>query len=422
MPANLIECRWGKIRMFVADVHTDSGRTQVVHELSSGDEHPVQDRGLRVRRVKVKVQFDDFPGQLPPVEAALALEKAKNTGQTAIFQHPLLGRYLASIAEYNSTIDENSVISAEAEFIQEAPDIAVTPTGAASSGTSGEASVTAAAAALDGELAKTGQLKMSAATLNAIAAPLAGGPGLLASIRSSISNARGTLDLSVATASTLATGIANSARDAADSLSAEASTIIGTPTTVGFAFGGARASLTALGLSAAEAARQLAQRVPSTPGNTAVTLAMAASAESSTGSFAATTIDARVAIAGWNNGDVPTRQIMIDAARISNNIAVMIEVGGFEHDLALWPAFKAAIMLGDAVRDAAIAATSDTPAVFAMRIVERTALLPLAARIYGGAQAQDRAAQIATLNDIPTPAWLPPGDYLLPVRPAPAPF
>jgi cell division septum initiation protein DivIVA len=418
MVTDLIECRWGKIRMFVGEVHTDSGRTQVVHELSSGDEHPVQDRGLRIRRTRVKIQFDDFPGQLSPVDAALALERAKNTGQTAIFQHPLLGRYLASIGEYNSTIDESSVVSAEAEFIQEAPDIAVTPTGAASSGTSGEASVTAAASTLDNALAKTGQLKMSAATLTAIASPLAGGPTLLASI----ANARGTLDLTVATASALATGIASSAQAAADSLSAEASTIIGTPSTVGFAFGGAQASLTALGLSAADAARQLAQRVPSQPGNASVTLATAASAEASTGNFAATTIDARVSIAAWNNGDVPTRQIMIDAARISNNIAVMIDVGGLELDLALWPAFKAAIMLGDAVRDAAIAATSDTPAVFTMRVVERTALLPLAARIYGGAQAQDRAAQIATLNDIPTPAWLPPGDYLLPVRPAPAPF
>ena len=132
--------------------------------------------------------------------------------------------------------------------------------------------------------------------------------------------------------------------------------------------------------------------------------------------FAMTTIDARVAVAVWSDGDISTRQILIDAARISNNIAVMIEVGGFESDLALWPAFRSVIMLGESIRAAAIAATSETPAVFVMRIIQPTALLPLAARIYGGASAAERARQITELNDISTPGWIPPGDYLMPIR------
>jgi hypothetical protein len=410
--SDLLECRWGEIRLFAAQVHTDGGRTQVVHELSSGDSHPVQDRGLRVRRVRCRVQFDEFPGAPSPRDAALALEAAKNSGRTAIFQHPLYGRFLASVGEFNTTIDEHSVVSTECEFVQEEPDIAVTPTGAASSGTSGESSVAAAAQALDAELAAAGQLKMSGATLTALASRLPFGAKLLATI----GNVRGTIDLGVNGAAGLATGIISSVKAAADSLSSQASSILSVPSIVDLSLRDAAQSVSAL----ADFASPFAD--PSKPSDPTVALASAASEEAAAGQFAATTIDARVAIASWNTGDVPTRQIMIDAARISNNIAVMIEVGGFEDDLALHSAFRAAIMLGAAVRDAAIAATSETPAVFVMKVLQPTALLPLAARIYGGAEAPDRARQIMALNDISTPGWLPPGKYLLPVRPAPAPF
>ena len=140
-PSELAACAWGNIRLFASQVQTDSGRTQVVHELSSGDDHPVQNRGLRVRRVRVRLQFDDFPGQPSPRDAALALERAKDTGEVAIFRHPLLGSFTASIGDFNSEIDENSVISADAEFIKESRDVAVTPAGFASSSASGESLV-----------------------------------------------------------------------------------------------------------------------------------------------------------------------------------------------------------------------------------------------------------------------------------------
>jgi hypothetical protein len=414
----LLECSWGSIRLFASQVHTDSGRTQVVHELSSGDSHPVQDRGLRVRRVRVRLQFDDFPGAPAPLEAARALEAAKNTGQTAIFQHPVLGRYLASIGEFNSEVDESSVISAECEFIQEAADLGVLPTGPTTGGFSGEASVAAAAAALDGELAKVGQLKMSGEAASTLMARVPGGV--------SLSRVRGTVDLTAAEASAMVAGLANSVKANADSLATEAASIGSIPITTEFSFNGALAALRPIAEGTSQLVTPLTVRAvdvfAGSSGDPSTSLASVASSEAEAGLFTATTIDARIAVANWSEGEISTRQIMIDAARISTNIATMIEVGGLELDLALWPAFRAAIMLGDAVRAAAVAATSEVPSVFVMRIQERTALLPLAARVYGGAEAIDRARQIAALNDISTPGWLSPGDYLVPTRLTPAAF
>lgn len=410
------ECSWGTLRLFASQVHTDSGRTQVVHELSSGDRHPVQDRGLRVRRVRLRLQFDDFPGQLSPVEAIRALEAAKNTGKAAIFSHPFLGRFLASVGEFNSEVDESSVISAECEFIQEDDDIAVTPTGAASSGTSGESSVTAAATALDTELEATGQLKMSADAAVEIASRLPGGI--------TPTDVRGKIDLTVVRVAALVNNITGAIKETSDSALSELAAIASAPLITEFGFESARVSAkTLLGTTlsvapdvAALLKRAAAPFIGRRTTDPSVALSSVASSEAEVGNFAPVTMDARVAVSRWASGEVPTRQIMIDAARISNNIAVMIEVGGFETDLALFPAFRASIMLGEAVRNAAIAATSETPSVFVMRVLQPTALLPLAAQIYGGAAAQEKTRQIVALNDISTPGWLAPGDYVMPTR------
>jgi hypothetical protein len=147
-----------------------------------------------------------------------------------------------------------------------------------------------------------------------------------------------------------------------------------------------------------------------------------ASASAFAFAFASAALDADVrhSVASWTDEDVPIRKISIDATRLSDGIATMIEVGGFELDLQLWPAFRAAILLGESIRNAVISATSETPTVFVIRVQRSTALLSLAAKIYGGVDAQARARQIVSLNDISTPGWLDPGDYLMPTRPTPA--
>lgn len=417
-PSELLECRWGKLRLFASRINTEGGRTLVVHNPSAGDVHVVQDRGLRERRVRCSLQFDDFPGQPGPKDAALALKAAKDSGIAAVFQHPLEGRFLASIGDFTSEIDENSVISAEAEFVQEAPDESPVVTGSGTGGVAGQVSVDAAAEAMDTQLANLGQLQMSAPSATAVMAKLPGNTGPLAQLN----QIRGKINLSVATAKAFAVGITNQVSSTANSISSDASAIVGAPTETQFAAFGASSALDSLLLSPAGEHLDLTTVVPPPSGfgsrspDPSNTLALAASAEAQQGLFAATTLDARVSVSRWAQTDVSTRAILIDAARISNNIATMIELGGLETDLSLWPAFRAAIMLGDAVRSAAVAATSDTPSVFTMRVRERTALLPLAARLYGGAQAADRVRQILSLNDIPTPGWLDPGDYVMPVK------
>lgn len=305
MAATLFETTWGSIRLFCTEIQTDGSRTKVVHDLTSGDVHPVQDRGRRARRVKVKLAFDDFPGFPSPIDAAAALERAVDTGASAMFSHPLLGTFMAGIGEYMQSMDESGIITADAEFIPEDSVPALSPAGAGTAGVAGEQTVSTAADELD-------------------------------------ASTKVMTDEEI--------------RDILEDDS---------------------------GLKVSD--------------------------------------DAKQTVASWQPIDstgVPTRDILNDTARLSNRITSMIELGHFENDIALWPAFRASIMLGDAIRNAATAATSEVSSTFMMRIIETTALLPLAARIYGGAEAQDRARQIASMNDISTPAWLPPGDYIMPARTA----
>lgn len=420
--SELLECRWGKLRLFVSKINTDGGRTLVVHNPSAGDRHTVQNRGLKERRVRCELQFDDFPGQPSPAEAALALKAAHESGQAQIFQHPLEGRFLASIGEFHSTIDENSIISAECEFVREGDDEAVTPVGTGSSAAAGVVSVSAAAEAMDTQLASLGLLAMSAPVAASLAAKIPNGAGPLEKLQT----LRGKINLSVAQAKAFAVGIANQTAATANSISSDASNIVGAPIETQFAAFKASSALDSLLLAPAGESFDLTTIVNAPSGfgakqDPSSTLAIAAAKEANQGLFSATTMDARVAVARWSQTDVTTHDVLIDAARISSNIALMIELSGLMSDLSLWPAFRAAIMLGDAVRSAALAATSETPTVFVMRVRDRCALLPLAARIYGGAQAPDRVRQILSLNAIPTPAWLEPGDYAMPTPGSRAP-
>lgn len=413
MASELLECRWGKLRLFASRINTDGTRTLVVHNRSAGDKHTVQNRGLAERRVRCQLQFDSFPGQPAPVDAALALERAKNSGEAQIFQHPLLGRFLASIGDFRSEIDESSVISAECEFVQESDDEAITPTGSGTGSAAGPVSVNAAAEALDTQLANLGQLAMSAPVAAALAAKIPGGSGPLERLQT----IRGKINLSVAQAKAFAVGIANQVAATANSLSSDASAIVGAPIETQFAVFKATSALDSLLLAPAGESLDLTTSIPPPSGfgrnqDPSSTLAIAATKEAQQGLFSSVTLDARVSVARWSQVDVTTHDVLIDAARISANLSILIDL--LRDDLSLWPAFRATIMLGDSVRAAALAATSETPTVFTMRVRDRTALLPLAARLYGGASAIDRVRQIQSLNAIATPGWLEPGDYTMP--------
>jgi hypothetical protein len=296
--ANLVPITWGLIRLWCSRIETTAGRMLTVHDLTQGNSHPVHDGGLDAKRVRLTLIFDDFPGETEAPEVRLQrIIAAHENGTEAVFSHPIHGTFLAKIGSFSHTADEHTVFQAEAEFVPVEDVQPVSPAGAGVPGIVGEASVGAAADALDGEI-----------------------------------------------------------------------------------------DLVQLGIFLDEDPLE-------------------------------TTALARERVAAWNTGEEtpPTREIIADTADVSARLSTMIEDGGLEEDLALFDVFRATVMFGESFRAAALAATSETPAVFVMRVTTPIVILRLAAEVYGGVEAEDRDRQIRALNDIRTPGWFGPGDLLMPV-------
>lgn len=128
---------------------------------------------------------------------------------------------------------------------------------------------------------------------------------------------------------------------------------------------------------------------------------------------------ARTAVEAWSLADeVPTRQIMTDVAAISSSIADLQTTYELEDDLALFDVWLASVMLGEAVRAAAVGATSEVESVFTVRIVEPVVLLALSAQIYGGRAAETKERQIREMNGLRSSAWIGPGEFVFPAREA----
>lgn len=387
---NLFLCSWGDIQLFASQIEWEDGETQVVHNLSAGDDHPVQPRGSQTKIASLQLLFDDFEGAAETGVEAFRRFKA-TVKERRIFTHPASGSYFARIGSFKPVLDDSSVMRATCEIIPDGIVQSVSPAGAGTSGTSGELSVAAAADAMSTTNAAIG-----------IGFP----PERIAKLDFSKP-----IDVSVeasfsANVSVSASASANVSASATASATASASaSAVATAQAQASAFGFARVYTAAL--AAAEVSGVV--EVSGMGGSAPFAFALAA---------AALDFDARASVASWTDEEeTSTRKIGIDAARISESIANMIEIGELENDLALFPAFRSAIMLGEAVRSASIAATSETPTVFVMRVTRPIALLALAAKIYGGFEAQSRARQIAQLNDISTAGWLDPGDYLMPQKP-----
>ena len=396
-PSPLFACSWGDINLWAESIEWEAGETQVVHDLAAGDIHPVQHRGGRVRTSTLKLLFDDIAGVAETGNQAYRRFSA-STKERRIFTHPMDGSYFARVGDLKATTDNSSVTTATCEFIPDGAVEPVSPSGAGTTGTTGESSVDAAADAMSESLASQGvgfqpdrvrRLDFSLPIELSISLAFTADVNVSASFSANVS-ASGSVAGS-------ASGSASATATATASVQASATASV-------YAFASVYAS--ALAVASATAAAEASGMASAN----AFAFAMAS---------AALDADARASVSSWNEEDVPTRKVMIDTARLSDSIATMIEVGGYEHDLQLWPAFRSAIMLGEAIRSAAIAATSETPSVFVMRVQTATALLPLCAKIYGGELAQARARQVALLNDIRTRGWLDPGDYLMPARPTP---
>lgn len=145
---------YGDVRLFLSAITTDRTRTQVVHELSSGDEHVVQDRGRAPLRTRCTVLFARMrEDDLEPLERCRRLQEIVDD-QPRIFRHPTSGSYLARIGAFSEQIDSSGQITAELEVIQVAPIEAVAGAGAGALTATGEGAVDAAADALSAELAE----------------------------------------------------------------------------------------------------------------------------------------------------------------------------------------------------------------------------------------------------------------------------
>jgi hypothetical protein len=280
---------WGASRLWCSEITTDNSRTQVVHELAEGDDHPVQDRGLGVRRVTCQILFIEMPNEAtPPLDRFLAFKAQADSGKQYLFTHPIDGPYYANLEGFNYSLDEDGNVSnCSCSFLKAGKAEQPLQAGASSSTRAGE--------------------------------------------------------------------------DAVAARSEEFSSALGD---VGI--------------------------------------------DSDIGTTATTAVESRA-----DSDEVPTRQVIVDVAELSRSLVDMIETEGLEHDIKLFAAYKSTILLGAAIRAAALAALSETPRVTAIRIGVPISLLALCVRIYGGAEAEARLRQILALNDIRTPGWLAEGTVIM---------
>lgn len=280
MIGELYDTTWGPIRMWCSSISFTGGRSQIVHELATGDDHPVEDRGRAPRRFRCELLFDDMPGEsTSAIDRLRTFELAVERGAEELFQHPVGARAFVKVSTWEYEIDEDSnVASATVEFLASQPIEAVHPAGIGTSPISGVDMVAARADELDAALESVD------------------------------------IDSTVPT----------------EMVAAQAS---------------------------------------------------------------------------WVDTDtVPTRDILVQLASFSDQLATL--VSQLEDDIAYFEAYRAAIMLGEAFRNAALAATSETSSIFVLKIATPISLLALVTRIYGGAESEDRERQVRSLNDVRTPGGL----------------
>lgn len=277
------ESSFGGVRIWCSRISTVNGRRLVVHDPSSGDEHPVQDRGLETRIATASLLFDEMEGTTDtPKQRFDRFCELVELGEPQIFTHPLRGSYLARVGRFDHEIDEYSCISAEVEFV---PEDRVPPVSVASDGTSaaaGEDSVIGAADLADVELEAIG---------------------------------------------------------------------ISTPVTS----------------------------------------------------------KARTAAAAWSELDVTARRVLVDVAQTTEEIATEIDRLQLEASLDHWRAYRAMLLLSEAIVNAGRAATSDVARVMTVRVGRAISLRAFLASVFGARDVDVRYRQALSLNDIRTPAWLEPG-------------
>lgn len=282
----LYEAMFGGIRLWASRISTVNGRKLVVHSPSSGDDHPLQDRGLEVRTASCTLQFHEMDGE--PMTGRERFDRfceIVELGEPQMFTHPLRGSYLARVGRFDHDLDEDSNLTAEVEFVPEDRIPAVTVALAGTSAAAGEDAVAGAGAAANEELEQLG---------------------------------------------------------------------ISTPVTA----------------------------------------------------------EATAAVEAWQDPDTSARRVFVDVAQLTEKINSEIERLELASSLSHWQAYRAMLLLADALVAAGRASTSDVARIMTVKTARPIALISLLASVYGAREAHPRRPQAMALNDIPTPAWIEAGTEL----------
>lgn len=124
----------------------------------------------------------------------------------------------------------------------------------------------------------------------------------------------------------------------------------------------------------------------------------------------------KASVDAWNSDADPNpRQIYADTGAYSSKLSD--QASGMEDDLDAWQAYKSVLLLSEAVRIAAEAATADTATTFILKLGGDVALRSMLAEEYGADEADLRYTQVMRLNDIQVPGLIGRGTEL--VMPAP---
>lgn len=282
---------FGDLQLWISRLSTTGGRTQVVHDLSIGDDYVVEDKGAALVKARATVMFDWMrDDDLAPIDRARRL-LATVDAKPRFFRHPLAGTFLARVGPFEYEINEHGVISADVEFTQITDILAIADAAGSGIPASGEGAVSEAAEALNLELESIG-----------------------------------------------------------------------------------------------------------------ITSTLPADAATAADSWAA-------------SEDLNPRDVLTQTGSLTEQLGT--QAGELEDDIDAWEAFKTTVLLAEAVRSAAEAATADTAQTFVIKIGTSVALRALLAANYGADEVDLRYTQAMQLNDIANPASLELGQELILPQPTP---
>lgn len=153
----LAVAKYGDQPLLVVSFSDEAGRDWVTQSPSRGDDHQVQERGLRQRRTSCEIVFCDQPGLGDYLERWLAFRGAAESTRPALFTHPANGSYLAAVTELQARVElPQRAVRVSCVFVAAAPPAAVFPVGAGVLPQAGPEAVHVAAERATAELSAVG--------------------------------------------------------------------------------------------------------------------------------------------------------------------------------------------------------------------------------------------------------------------------